>query len=127
MTEQLRSQPHINPIRGVGKQVGAQPAKQRIEQGESQHADSHHVQCRESFVHKDLVDDHLGKERGQQRKELEEERRRYLSTAGINQVMSKERSSIRKPARFVQSSRLPLHVATNSSFMRRFGRFSSGS
>ena len=73
-----------------------------------------------------LVNDHLGKEQGQQRKELEEERRQYHFVAPVLEYRGDKPGDVEgtilysQACAFVQSSRLPLHVATNSSFMRRF-------
>ncbi len=74
MAEQLRAQAHINPIRRMGKQVGAESAERRIEDCKRDHADRQYMQGSEPFVHKHLVDDDLREQRRQQRKQLQEER-----------------------------------------------------
>ena len=75
MGEQLRPQTDVDAVRGVGEEIGAEPAEHRLKAAQSQHAEGQHVQRRDAFVDQDLVRHDLEKQGRQECKELQEERR----------------------------------------------------
>ena len=73
MAKQPRAQLNVDPVGGVGQDVGAQAAQHDLKQGHDRQAQGQHLEGRQTPVHEHLVDDHLEEQRREQGKELNEE------------------------------------------------------
>lgn len=74
VAEQLRAEPHVDAVRRMGEEVGAEAAEDRLEDHERDHADREHVERREPPVHQHLVDHDLREQRSQQTEQLKNKR-----------------------------------------------------
>ncbi len=65
MTEQLRAQPDVDPVGGMGKEIGAETAQHGVEHRQRDHAYRQYMERRKSLVHQHFVDDDLCEQRRQ--------------------------------------------------------------
>ena len=65
---------HVYPPRGVGQQVVTKGHGRRLKNGDEQHPDEQDVEHRSALVDQHLVNDDLGKDRGGQSKQLQNQR-----------------------------------------------------
>ena len=75
MAEQLRAKRDVDPVRRVREHVRAQPAEHGIEQRHDEQPEREQIERGETAVHEHLVDDDLEEQRGDEREQLQKERR----------------------------------------------------
>ena len=74
MAEQPGAELDVDAVGGVGEQIGAQDAEDRLEDRDGDQADDQDVERAQAAMHEHLVDDDLEEQRRDQGKELQEER-----------------------------------------------------
>lgn len=74
MLEHAATEYRVYAVAGMDDQILPQPGHDGRERHEQRHADSDHLQGRESLMDHDLVDDNLGEERETQAEQLDGQR-----------------------------------------------------
>jgi hypothetical protein len=74
MMKQARAELDVDPIRGVGKQIGAQDSQCGFEHRDRTQSENQDIEGGQRPVHQHLVDHYLEKERRNQSEQLQEER-----------------------------------------------------